>query len=403
MNLCLVAKKEQLMKDKRFETLAIRTQTDQTDQKEHSTPLFLTSSFTFDTAEQGAALFNGDLEGNQYTRFSNPNTDEFINKLKLLEGTEAGISTASGMAAVFASILPNLKAGDHIVASKAIFGSSVLVISTILPDYGIDYTLVDVDNNDQWEQAIKKNTKLIFVESPSNPTLKIADLAFLSKLCKANNIIYCVDNCFATPYLQQPNEYDADLIIHSATKYIDGQGRVLGGAILGKKKYVDICYNFLRRTGASLSPFNAWVLSKSLETLAIRMDRHCSNAEKLFQFLEKQEDVLELSYPHSPNHPQYALAKKQMKQGGGLIGCELKGGKERGVRFLNALKLHSLTANLGDTRSIATHPASTTHAKLSEAEQLEVGITPGFIRFSLGLEHIDDIIEDVKQALVASR
>ncbi len=403
MNLCLVAKKEQLMKDKRFETLAIRTQTDQTNQKEHSTPLFLTSSFTFDTAEQGAALFNGDLEGNQYTRFSNPNTDEFINKLKLLEGTEAGISTASGMAAVFASILPNLKAGDHIVASKAIFGSSVLVISTIFPDYGIDYTLVDVDNNDQWEQAIKKNTKLIFVESPSNPTLKIADLAFLSKLCKANNIIYCVDNCFATPYLQQPNEYDADLIIHSATKYIDGQGRVLGGAILGKKKYVDICYNFLRRTGASLSPFNAWVLSKSLETLAIRMDRHCSNAEKLFQFLEKQEDVLELSYPHSPNHPQYALAKKQMKQGGGLIGCELKGGKERGVRFLNALKLHSLTANLGDTRSIVTHPASTTHTKLSEAEQLEVGITPGFIRFSLGLEHIDDIIEDVKQALVASR
>ncbi|MCF6361278.1 MAG: aminotransferase class I/II-fold pyridoxal phosphate-dependent enzyme [Cyclobacteriaceae bacterium] len=391
------------MKDKRFETLAIRTQTDQTNQKEHSTPLFLTSSFTFDTAEQGAALFNGDLEGNQYTRFSNPNTDEFINKLKLLEGTEAGISTASGMAAVFASILPNLKAGDHIVASKAIFGSSVLVISTIFPDYGIDYTLVDVDNNDQWEQAIKKNTKLIFVESPSNPTLKIADLAFLSKLCKANNIIYCVDNCFATPYLQQPNEYDADLIIHSATKYIDGQGRVLGGAILGKKKYVDICYNFLRRTGASLSPFNAWVLSKSLETLAIRMDRHCSNAEKLFQFLEKQEDVLELSYPHSPNHPQYALAKKQMKQGGGLIGCELKGGKERGVRFLNALKLHSLTANLGDTRSIVTHPASTTHTKLSEAEQLEVGITPGFIRFSLGLEHIDDIIEDVKQALVASR
>ncbi len=391
------------MKNKHFETLAIRTQTEQTNQKEHSTPLFLTSSFTFDTAQEGAALFNGDLEGNQYTRFSNPNTDEFINKLKLLESTEAGIATATGMAAVFGSILPNVKAGDHVVASKAIFGSSILVISTILPDYGIDYTLVDVDNNEQWEQAIKKNTKLLFVESPSNPTLKIADLAFLNKLCKANNIIYCVDNCFATPYLQQPNDFDADLIIHSATKYIDGQGRVLGGAILGKKEYVDICYDFLRRTGASLSPFNAWVLSKSLETLAVRMDRHCSNAKKLYQFLETQEDVLEVIYPHSPKHPQYELAKKQMKQGGGLVGCELKGGKERGTRFLNALKLHSLTANLGDTRSIATHPASTTHAKLTESEQLEVGITPGFIRFSLGLEHINDLIQDVEQALIASR
>ncbi len=391
------------MKNKHFETQAIRSQTDQTNQKEHSTPLFLTSSFTFDTAEEGAALFDGDVEGNLYTRFSNPNTDEFIDKLNLLEGTEAGIATASGMAAVFGSIFPNVKSGDHIVASSAIFGNSINVITQILPNYGIDFTLVDVDNNEQWEHAIKQNTKFLFVETPSNPTLKIADLAFLSKLCKANNIIYCVDNCFATPYLQQPNDYDADLIIHSATKYIDGQGRVLGGAILGKKKYVDVCYNFLRRTGASLSPFNAWVLSKSLETLAIRMDRHCSNAEKLYQYLEMQEEVLEVVYPHSPQHPQYELAKKQMKQGGGLVGCELKGGKERGTRFLNALKLHSLTANLGDTRSIATHPASTTHSKLTEAEQLTVGITPGFIRFSLGLEHIDDIINDVEQALKTSR
>lgn len=391
------------MKNKHFETLAIRTQTAQTNQKEHSTPLFLTSSFTFDTAEEGAALFNGDLEGNQYSRFSNPNTDEFIDKLNLLEGTEAGIATASGMAAVFCAILPNVKVGDHVVASKAIFGSSTLVISTILPQYGIGCTFVDVDNKDQWQQAIKKNTKFLFVETPSNPTLKMADLEFLGNLCKANNIIYCVDNCFATPYLQQPIEYGADLIIHSATKYIDGQGRVLGGAILGSKKYVDVCYNFLRRTGATLSPFNAWVLSKSLETLAIRMDRHCSNAQKLYEFLESQDEVLDVVYPHSPKHPQYKLAKKQMKQGGGLVGCELKGGKERGTLFLNALKLHSLTANLGDTRSIATHPASTTHTKLSEQEQLEVGITPGFIRFSLGLEHIDDIIEDIKQALEVTK
>ncbi len=392
-----------IMKNKQFETKAIRTQTDQTGQKEHSTPLFLTSSFTFDTAEDGAALFEGEMEGNLYTRFSNPNTDEFINKLNLLEGTEAGIATASGMAAVFGSIFPNVKTGDHIIASKAIFGNSINVITQILPKYGIEYTLVDVDNNKQWAEAVKENTTFLFVETPSNPTLKIADLSFLSNLCKTNNIIYCVDNCFATPYLQQPNAYDADLIIHSATKYIDGQGRVLGGAILGKQKYVDVCYNFLRRTGASLSPFNAWVLSKSLETLAIRMDRHCSNAEKLYQFLETQEDVLQVIYPHAPQHPQYKLAKKQMKQGGGLVGCELKGGKERGARFLNALQMHSLTANLGDTRSIATHPASTTHSKLSEQEQLEVGITQGFIRFSLGLEHIDDIIYDIKQALDASK
>lgn len=391
------------MKNQQFETKAIRTQTDQTDQKEHSTPLFLTSSFRFDTAEEGAALFDGDVEGNLYTRFSNPNTDEFVNKLNLLEGTEAGIATASGMAAVFGSIFPNVKSGDHIIASSAIFGNSINVITQILPDYGITYTLVDVDDNDAWENAVEENTKFLFVETPSNPTLKIADLEFLHKLCKTNDIIYCVDNCFSTPYLQQPNTYGADLIIHSATKYIDGQGRVLGGAILGKKKYVDKCYNHLRRTGASLSPFNAWVLSKSLETLAVRMDRHCSNADSLYNFLEMQEDVLQVIYPHSPNHPQYELAKKQMKQGGGLVGCELKGGKERGARFLNALKLHSLTANLGDTRSIATHPASTTHSKLSEEEQLKVGITPGFIRFSLGLEHIDDIIQDVEQALIASR
>lgn len=391
------------MKSMKFETKAIRIQTEATSQKEHSTPLFLTSSFTFDTAEEGAALFAGDLEGNLYTRFSNPNTDEFVDKLKLLEGAEAGIATASGMAAVFGSIFPNVKSGDHILASSAIFGNSINVITQILPDYGIAYTLVDVDNNNAWEQAVEKNTKFLFVETPSNPTLKIADLAFLSNLCKVNDIIYCVDNCFATPYLQQPNDYGADLIIHSATKYIDGQGRVLGGAILGKKQYIDKCYNFLRRTGASLSPFNAWVLSKSLETLAVRMDRHCSNADALYNFLEKQEDVLQVVYPHSPNHPQYELAKKQMNQGGGLVGCELKGGKERGARFLNALKLHSLTANLGDTRSIATHPASTTHSKLTEEEQLAVGITPGFIRFSLGLEHIDDIIQDVEQALLASR
>ncbi|MEN8248928.1 MAG: aminotransferase class I/II-fold pyridoxal phosphate-dependent enzyme [Bacteroidota bacterium] len=386
-----------------FETLAIRTQSERTHQKEHSVPLYLTSSFTFDNAEEGAGIFSEEIEGNLYSRFSNPNTDEFIEKLSMLEGAEAGVATATGMAAIYTVFAALLKAGDHIVASSAIFGSSKKVIDSVLPNHGIEFTFVDVDDNNSWQEAIQANTKLIFVETPSNPTLKIADLEFLNKLCVQNELIFVVDNCFATPYLQQPVKFGADLVVHSATKFIDGQGRVLGGAILGKEKYIEACYDFVRKTGASLSPFNAWVLSKSLETLAVRMDRHCSNAEKISQYLEAHEEVENVIYPHSSLHPQYELAKKQMRFGGGLVGCELKGGKERGARFLNALKIHSLTANLGDTRSIATHPASTTHSKLSEEEQLEVGITPGFIRFSVGLEHIDDLIEDIEQALKASK
>lgn len=386
-----------------FETLAIRTQSERTHQKEHSVPLYLTSSFTFDSAEEGAGIFSEEIEGNLYSRFTNPNSDEFAQKLSLLEGAETGVATATGMAAIYTAFAALLKTGDHVVASSAIFGSSKKVIDGVLPNFGIEFTFVDVDDTEGWKKAIQPNTKLLFVETPSNPTLKIADLEFLSNLCVQNELIYMVDNCFATPYLQQPVQHGADLVLHSATKYIDGQGRVLGGAILGKKKYVDTCYDFVRKTGASLSPFNAWVLSKSLETLAVRMDRHCSNAEKIYQYLENHEEVEKVIYPHAPSHPQYELAKKQMKFGGGLVGCELKGGKERGARFLNALKIHSLTANLGDTRSIATHPASTTHSKLTETEQLEVGITPGFIRFSVGLEHADDLINDIEQALKSSK
>lgn len=388
---------------KNFETLSIRSQMERTNQKEHSTPLFLTSSFTFDSAEEGAALFSGEKEGNLYSRFSNPNTDEFIQKLKLLEETEDGVATATGMAAVFVSMAALLKSGDHIVASSAIFGNTLNIITSILPQYGIEYTLVKVDQNQQWKESIQSNTKMFFVETPSNPTLKIADLECLGTLCKEKGIIFSVDNCFATPYLQQPSKFGADLVLHSATKYIDGQGRVLGGAILGKKEYISKCYDFIRRTGGSLSPFNAWILSKSLETLAIRMDRHCSNAKTLAEFLEEHSSIEKVIYPHLKSNPQHQLAKKQMKLGGGLVGCIVKGGKERGAQFLNELKMHSLTANLGDTRSIATHPASTTHSKLSEKAQLEVDITPGYIRFSVGLEHIDDIIEDIDQALNNSR
>ena len=391
------------MSKPKFETLAIRAQLEQSQQKEHSVPLYLTSSFTFENAEEGAAIFAGEAGGNLYSRFSNPNTDEFINKLVLLEGCESGVATASGMAAVFTSLTAILKTGDHLIASKAIFGNSYHVISKILPQYGIEYTFVDVEDNEQWEKAVKPNTRMLFVETPSNPTLKIADLGFLKELCEIHNIIFSVDNCFATPYLQQPWHYGADLILHSATKYIDGQGRVLGGTILGKEEYVNQCYDFIRRTGPSLSPFNAWVLSKSLETLALRMDRHCSNAEQIVNVLNDHPEVENVIYPHHNSHPQYDLAKKQMQKGGGLVGCVLKGGRKRGAAFLNALNVHSLTANLGDARSIATHPASTTHSKLTEEEQLEVGISPGFIRFSVGLENQEDLVQDILQALEISK
>ena len=391
------------MEFKHFETLAIRTQMTQTQQKEHAAPLFLTSSFTFDSAEEGAELFLGNRQGNLYSRFSNPNTTEFVEKLCLLEETSAGIATASGMAAVFTSFATFLKSGDHIVSSKSIFGNSKYILSNILPNWGIETTYVDLDDDDAWEKAITEKTKLIYVETPSNPTLLVADLTFLSELCKAKNILFVVDNCFATPYLQKPAQFGADLIIHSATKYIDGQGRVLGGAILGSEEVIAPCYDFLRRTGVCLSPFNAWILSKSLETLGVRMERHCSNAFALAHFLEQHQEVDFVIYPHLNSHPQYELSLRQMKMGGGLVCCQIQGGIERGRKFLNALALHSLTANLGDTRSIATHPASTTHSKLSQDEQLQVGITPGLIRFSVGLEHIDDIIYDINQALEKSK
>jgi len=391
------------MSKQNFETIAIRTQVSQTEQREHSVPLYLTSSFTFESAEHGAALFSGKESGHLYSRYGNPNTQEFIDKLSLMEGTEAGVVTASGMSAVYIGFAAFLKSGDHLIASKSIFGNSKHILNNILPDRGIEVTYVDCQDRAEWEAAFKPNTKMLFIETPANPTLTTVDMAYLSGLCKSHNVLFSVDNCFATPYLQQPVKFGADIVIHSATKYIDGQGRVLGGAILGSEVLMAQCQDFLRRTGASLSPFNAWILSKSLETLAVRMDRHCSNAAQLAQYLQDHKEIDYVIYPHLKNNPLYTIACKQMSQGGGLVGCQVQGGVERGARFLNALKLHSLTANLGDTRSIATNPASTTHSKLSSEEQLAVDITPGYLRFSVGLEHIDDIIQDIDQALNASK
>ena len=381
------------------ETNAIRIQAERTENREHSVPVYLTSSFTFEDAEQMRAMFADEQEGNIYSRFTNPNTSEFEEKMCLLEGAEAGFATASGMAAVFASFMALLKNGDHIVSASSIFGSTHTVLSKFLPKWGITSTYADVNKPETWEALIQKNTKMIFVETPSNPGLDIIDLQWLGNLAKKHNIILNVDNCFATPFIQRPIEFGAHLVTHSATKYIDGQGRVLGGIVLGKKELIKEIQTFCRSTGPALSPFNAWVLSKSLETLSIRMERHSQNAHKLAGLLENHPKVLQVKYPFLLSHPQFEIAKKQMTMGGGIVTFEIKGGIESGRKFLNALQMCSLTANLGDTRTIATHPASTTHAKLTEEERLETGITPGLVRISVGLENIIDIVNDIEQAL----
>ncbi len=382
-----------------FETDAIRAQMDRTDYREHSVPLYLTSSFVFEDAEHARALFADEVPGNIYTRFSNPNNTEFINKLCLLEGTEDGIATASGMAAMYCSMAALLKAGDHVLASRSVFGSTHQILNTLFPRFNISHTYVDLNNPSAWEGMIQPNTKMIFVETPSNPALDIIDLEWLGKLADKHKLILNVDNCFATPYLQNPAKYGAHLVTHSATKFIDGQGRVIGGAILGKKELIKEIRFFARHTGPSMSPFNAWVLSKSLETLAVRMEKHCENALAVANHLQNHKEVEFVKYPFLSSHPQYELAKKQMRLGGGVVTFEVKGGIERGRRFLNSLKMISHSANLGDTRSIATHPASTTHSKLSEAERQAVGITPGLIRISVGLENVQDIIKDIEQAI----
>ncbi len=380
-------------------TKAIRIQTERTAEMEHSTPLFLTSSFCYNDAEEMRAAFADETDANIYSRFSNPNSTEFVDKMVALEGAEAGFATASGMAAVFASFMTFLKSGDHILACSSVFGSTITVLNKYLPKFGIEVSYVAANDTASWEAAIRPNTKMIYMETPTNPGLDIIDLELVGKLAKKHNLLFNVDNCFATPICQTPMAFGADLVIHSATKWLDGQGRVLGGVVVGKKELIHELYLFCRSTGPALSPFNAWILSKSLETLDVRMERHAGNALKIAQALEGHEKISWIKYPYLPSHPQHAIAIKQMKNGGGLISFNLKGGLESGRSFLNNLKMLSLTANLGDTRSIASHPASTTHAKLSEAERQAVNITPGLIRISVGLEHVDDILADILQAL----
>ena len=385
------------------ETRAIRIQTERTSQKEHATPIFMTSSFTYESAEEMAAAFADDsLDVNIYSRFSNPTVDEFIEKMAALEGAEDGVATGTGMAAVFATFLGFLSQGDHIVSAAAVFGSTHTLLTKYLPKWGISHSYFDMAKPETIEELIRPETKLLYLETPSNPGLEIVDLELVAGICKKHNILFVVDNCFATPAVQQPIKFGADLVLHSATKFIDGQGRVLGGVVLGRKDLIKQLYLFIRNTGPSMSPFNAWVLTKSLETLYVRMERHAQTALALAKHFEGHEKLSCVSYPFLPSHPQHPIAKKQMSNGGGILTFELKGGVESGRKFLNALKMISMTNNLGDSRTIAAHPASTTHSKLKEEERLALGITPGLIRISAGLEHIDDLIADISQALAAS-
>ncbi|KQT21885.1 O-succinylhomoserine sulfhydrylase [Chryseobacterium sp. Leaf404] len=387
------------MEKENFETLAIRTQTERSQFDEHSTPLYLTSSFVFEDAEDMRASFAEEKSKNLYSRFSNPNVTEFTDKIVKMEGAEAGYAFATGMAAIYSTFATLLDAGDHIVSCQSVFGSTHTLFTKYFPKWNIETTYFKAEDSENVEQYIKPNTKILYLETPTNPAIEILDLEFFGKIAKKYNLIFIVDNCFATPYLQQPIKYGADLVVHSATKLIDGQGRVLGGVAVGREDMIREIYLFARNTGPAMSPFNAWVLSKSLETLAIRVERHCENALKVAEFLANHPNVQMVKYPFLKSHPSYEIAKKQMKLGGNIVAFEIKGGIEGGRNFLDKIKMCSLSANLGDTRTIVTHPASTTHSKLSDEERNEVGITAGLVRCSVGLENVDDIIADLKQAL----
>ena len=388
-----------MSKRKQFETEAIRTQLKRTDFLEHTSPLYLTSSFVFEDAEDMRASFSEEKERNIYSRFSNPNTTEFVDKICKMEGAESGYAFATGMAAVFSTFAALLDSGDHIVSARSVFGSTHTLFTKYLPKWNIKTSYFNINEPETIERLITPKTKILFAESPTNPAVDIIDLEILGDIAKKHNLILVIDNCFATPYLQQPIKYGAHLVIHSATKLIDGQGRVLGGVTVGNADLIREIYLFSRNTGPALSPFNAWTLSKSLETLAVRVDKHCENALKVAEFLETHPQVNWVKYPFLKSHPQYEVAKKQMKLGGNIVAFEVKGAIESGREFLNAIKMCSLSANLGDTRTIVTHPASTTHSSLEEEDRLVVNITDGLVRVSVGLEHTDDIIQDLEQAL----
>ncbi len=388
------------MKDLSFNTKAIRTGYRTTTEQEHSEAIFLTSSFVFSSAEQAANRFSKKDPGNIYARFTNPTVDAFEKKLAILEGAQACVATSSGMAAIFATIMALFKSGDHIVASRNMFGTSIIMLNTIITKFNIDISFVNLSDLSAWENTIKNNTKLFLLETPSNPLGEVVNINALSRISKANSILLAVDNTILSPALQTPITLGADIVIHSATKYIDGQGRCLAGVIAGSTDIIEQIHRFLRTTGPSLSAFNAWIVLKGLDTLSLRMKAHSDNALKLAIWLEAQDQVEKVYYLGLPSHPNHNLAKSQQSGFGGIVSFKIKGGKKSAFKIINATNILSITANLGDTKSTITHPATTTHGRLTDEERLNAHITDGLIRISVGLEDIKDIIADIKQTLV---
>ena len=381
------------------ETLAVHAGTVRSQFGEHSEALFLTSSFVFENAAQAAARFIGEQPGNIYSRFTNPTVTMFEERLAAMEGAEQCVATASGMSAILACVMGLLKAGDHIVASRSLFGSTVNLFNNVIKKFGVETTYVSATVVAEWQAAVRPNTRLFFLETPSNPLTEISDIAAIAAIAKSCGALLAVDNCFCTPILQRPLQLGADIVIHSATKYIDGQGRTLGGAVLGSRKNMESVYGFLRTAGPTMSPFNAWVFLKGLETLKIRMNAHSANALELARWLEAQPNVDRVFYPGLPSHPQHALAMKQQKTGGGIVSFEVKGGKEAAWRVIDNTRLLSITANLGDAKTTITHPASTTHARISPEARAAAGITDGMLRIAVGLEAVVDIQNDLARGL----
>jgi len=377
------------------ETLGVRAGSEHTLFGENSEAIFLTSSFTFESAAQAAARFGGQEPGNIYSRFTNPTVTMFQNKLAALEGTEFCVATSSGMSAILACVMGLCSAGDHVIASRSIFGTTVQLFGNILKRWGLQVSFVSLTDPDEWKAALRPNTKLFFVETPSNPLTEVCDIALLAQLAKESGALLAVDNCLCSPALQKPIDLGADVIIHSATKYIDGQGRCLGGAVLGKKDLLEPVYGFLRTAGPTMSAFNAWVFLKGLETLHVRMEAHSRNALELAQWLEQQSGVARVYYPGLQSHPQHALAMKQQKSGGAIVSFDVKGGKEAAWRLIDATRMISITANLGDAKSTITHPATTTHSRVSAEARAAAGISDGLIRIAVGLEHVDDLKADL--------
>ena len=381
------------------ETLAVHAGTVRSQFGEHSEALFLTSSFVFENAAQAAARFIGEQPGNIYSRFTNPTVTMFEERLAAMEGAEQCVATASGMSAILACVMGALKAGDHVVASRSLFGATVNLFNNIIRKFGVETTYVSATKVAEWQAAVRPNTRLFFLETPSNPLTEISDIAAIAAVAKQCGALLAVDNCFCTPILQRPLKLGADIVIHSATKYIDGQGRALGGAVLGSRKNMESVYGFLRTAGPTMSPFNAWVFLKGLETLKLRMDAHSANALELARWLEAQPNVARVFYPGLPSHPQHKLAMRQQKTGGGIVSFEVKGGKAAAWRVIDNTQLLSITANLGDTKTTITHPASTTHARITPEARAAAGITDGLIRIAAGLEAVVDIQNDLARGL----